>query len=163
MSKTPTTRQQSTNPDPNMAELLRTATYFSLFVMIILMPLWFAFGRALFEVGGWGIFMTLPLAVILVFPYHILIAILAFLGKKRNLSGRSLTLILSYYLFAAMAQLSFVDGGDTTESVGSVFTFSGMPEVLNTFIFIVSLFGGIAAMIGIIVSLSKDIARRKHR
>lgn len=163
MTKAKTVGQNSTNSDPSMREFLRTTTYFGLFPMIILMPVWFAFGRSFFGASGWGVFITLPLALIIILPYHIVIAVLAFLGKKVNFSKHSLNLLLSYYFFAIFSQLSFVDGGDTPESVGSALTFTGLPEMLNTGIFILSFFGGILAMIGVIISLTKDLRNRKRQ
>lgn len=154
---------RTANQDPSMGDFLSKATYYSLFAMVLLMPFWVAFGRAFFGVGGWGVFYTLPIAVLMVFPYHVLIAILAFIGKKSQASLLTAILLLSYYFFAIMSQLSFVDGGDTKESIGSVLTFGGIPEALNTAVFVTSAIGMIVAMIATVASLIKDIIDRKHQ
>ncbi len=149
--------------DPSLSGLLRRVIYYSLFAMILVMPFWVAFGRAFFGAGGWGVFFTLPLAVLVVFPYHIIIAVLAFVGNKVKLSKFSITILVCYYFFALLAQLSFVDGGDTQESVGSAFTLAGMPDALNSTIFVISFGASTIAAVAIAVSLIKEVIDRRRK
>ncbi|HEY1085340.1 MAG TPA: hypothetical protein VGE34_01270 [Candidatus Saccharimonadales bacterium] len=135
--------------------------YWSLIPMILVMPIWIALGRAFFGAGGWMFLVTLPLAAVIFFPYHILLVVLAFVNKKRELSEWAMLLLLTYYALAFTFQLSLVDGGDTKESVGSVLTFIGLPELMNTIIFALSFGGGFIVMITLVVVMSMDIARSK--
>lgn len=145
-----------------MNDAFGKAAFISLFPMIILMPLWIAFGRGFFGAGGWGVFLTFPIGVLIVFPYHILIAVLASLGRKAKQSLHMSVLLLVYYISAIIAELSLVDSGDTQESVGSALTFAGMPEGVNLALFAVSLLCGLVAMISIAVLLINDVIERRR-
>ncbi len=142
---------------------IKLVTFISLFPMILLMPFWIAVGRGMFGASGWLFFLTLPLAVVVILPFHILIAILALFGARAKLALSSAALILLYYLLAVGFELSLVDGGDTSESVGSALTFAGVPEGLNSVISFASFWGGIVVMISIVASLIREIIRRRRQ
>ncbi|MNT99931.1 hypothetical protein D3C72_2429140 [compost metagenome] len=55
-----------------------------------------------------------------------------------------------------------MDGGDTPESIGSVLTLVGVPEVFNTILNLGGLSLGLLAMSGLIVVLAIDIKRNRQ-
>lgn len=96
----------------------------TLILSIPLVPIWVLLGRSIFGVGGWGqIGMTFTL-VPAFFVYHVvLLAVFLSLSRKPVFIQKSTAkLLAAYYSLHVLYQFTFVDGGDTPESVKSVFT-----------------------------------------
>lgn len=140
----------------------RRIAFWSIFPAVLVVPVWFAFGRAFFGAGGWFLFYTTPAAVVAILPYQLILMVLALVGKKGYLSLWASGLLLAYYVLLFTLQMSLVDGGDTEASVGSVWTFAGMSEAMNGIIFGVSLFTGFAIMVALLVVLIIDTVRNRR-
>jgi hypothetical protein len=136
--------------------------FWSVFPAVIIAPLWFAFGRTVFGVGGWLLFITPGIAVTFIAPFHVIVLILAVIRRKAYLSMWASGLLSSYYALLFIVELSLVDGGDTTESIRSGLMVMGVPPAINDALSVFSTFVGFAAMVGIIVVLSLDL-RNKHK
>jgi hypothetical protein len=154
-------RKPHTEP-ADMPNIWRRIAFWSIFPAIIFAPLWFAFGRTTFDVSGWGLFYTLFGAIVFIFPYQLIVMILSLLGKKGYLSVGASVLVYVYYLLLIITQLSFVDGGDTLDSVKSVLTAAGVSEATNDVIGSVSWVGGLIVMVALIIVLIVDIIRNRH-
>ncbi|MNH29377.1 hypothetical protein D3C79_896040 [compost metagenome] len=106
--------------------------------------------------------LTIGGAVVVILPYHIVMMTLALLGRRKYLSPWASRLLYGYYALLAITQLSLMDGGDTPESIGSVLTLVGVPEVFNTILNLGGLSLGLLAMSGLIVVLAIDIKRNRQ-
>lgn len=123
---------------------------------IIIVPAWVGLGRALFEVGGWGIFLTVIFYAPVLFVHHIVLLTLTLVKdwRRQAVHLSTMWLLTAYYLLAFINQLAFIDGGDTVESVNSVFTkWFGLSEDLSTFVFEVSFYSGIIIAIATTVNI----------
>lgn len=96
----------------------------TLILSIPLVPIWVLLGRSIFGVGGWGQIGMIVTLVPAFFIYHIvLLAVVLSLSKKPVFIQKSTSrLLAAYYGLHVLYQFSFVDGGDTPESVNSVLT-----------------------------------------
>lgn len=148
--------------DEDIAKWQRIA-YWSIFPAVLIVPAFFGMGRGLFGAGGWGIIVTVPLAVLFVFPYQLLLMILALFGTRGYLLKRTSLALFAYYSLIIITQLTFFDAGDTEESMGSVMTRIGLPEFLNEAISTVSLVAGFAVMVYLATILALDIEKARKK
>lgn len=145
-----------------MPGLWQRVAFWSVFPAIIYAPFWFAAGRSSFGIGGWmGLFTTMY-AVVIILPYQLIIMTITLMGKKRYLSRRASWLLFLYYALLVTFEISLVDGGDTTASIGSVLTLKGVPELFNNVIFGVSLSAGVVVMVALIIVMIIDVTRNRR-
>lgn len=159
---TTTTERSTTQSMASAPQVWQQVAFWSTIPAIILTPFWFAAGRGFFGAGGWLVFVTLPAALFVIFPYQLAVMILALVGKKKYLSRRASGLLFAYYLLLILTQISLVDGGDTEESIGSALTLAGVPDMINTTIFPISLLAGIGVAVALIVVLIIDLTHSRR-
>jgi len=153
--------QPYTNHEPGRWQVI---AYKSLIPALILIPIWVAGGRGFFSVGGWGVLITIIYAVVLVFPYQLILLILSLVNKQKYLTKLASGLLYTYYGLLVLTQISLVDGGDTTESINSVLTKTGISEPLSEIIFSISFDALIGVMMILIIVMIVDTvqSRRAH-
>ena len=87
--------------------------------MVLLLPAWLVLGRVVFGVSGWGIFLSLLLAV----PLMVGLLILAIMTRTRKIASQMDALLLSaLYLVVFLYGFFAIDSGDTSNSMASVAT-----------------------------------------
>lgn len=141
----------SPSPATRPVSLIQRIAFWSVFPAVLAVPIFFAFGRILFGAGGWMIFMTMFGGLLILLPYHIILIVLALVGRRSYLSVIVTVLLMSYYLTIFVSQLTLVDGGDTDSSIGSVLTFMGLPSAINDSVFSVSMSVGVLLMIAVVI------------
>ncbi len=133
---------------------------------IIIVPVWVGLGRTLFEVGGWGEFLTIIFYAPVLFVYHIVLLTLTLVKdwRRRAVHLSTMWLLTAYYVLAFINQLAFIDGGDTLESVNSVLTkWFGLSENVSTFIFEASFYSGIIIAIATVVNIIILLASQRKQ
>lgn len=143
-------------------KLWQRIAFWSIFPAIVYIPFWFAFGRESFGAGGWMGLFTIMVGLVVIFPYQLVVMALALMAKKQYLSRWASGLIYLYYTLQITLQISLVDGGDTTQSVGSVLTFKGVPDLANNVIYGMSLTTGLVVMVALIVIMIMDVTRSRR-
>ena len=113
--------------------------------MIFLLPLWLTFGIAALGVNGWGgLFYFFNVAPLLLVSLAALAFIADYPKKGEQRPARDAQLLWALYASIFLHGLFLVDGGDTSESVGSVAShvvggwFVGISSAISTTLFWVS-------------------------
>lgn len=132
--------------------------------MTVLLPAWLWFGRIVFGVGGWGLFLLLPVAVVLALLLVITTA-LAFTqdGATRGLTGSQAGATLALWVSVLATGAVVPDFGDTDDSRRSLLTQAfGYSDDLYDLSFLLALAGGAAILVAWVVLLvSLTAGRRK--
>ncbi len=149
----------STEPVVQAPNIWQRIAYWSIFPAVLLAPAWLAIGRGFLGAGGWLFFYTIPAAAVIFLPFQLALMILTLVTKKRYLTRWSSISLYTYYVALIVLEISLVDGGDTQESLGSVLTFWGVPDILNAVIFSAAAIVVASAMIALVVFLVIDVAR----
>lgn len=157
------------SPDDWPNHSFRKIAFWSLLPAIILVPAWVGFGRIFFGAFGWAGYVTGPFALIVLFPYHFVLVLLALAGKTVYLSLRTTRLLLVYYAALLINQLTMIDfaGSHDWNGVpafqGSVLTQRGVPEVVNNAFFGVSTAVGFILIAMLVVVLVIDAVENRRK
>lgn len=132
--------------------------------MTVLLPAWLWFGRVVFGVGGWGLFLLLPVAGVLGVLLVITTA-LAFTQDRatRGLTGFQTGAHLALWISVVATGAVMPDFGDTDDSRRSLLTQAfGYSDDLYDLSFVLALAGAAAILVTWVVLLvSLTAGRRK--
>lgn len=138
-------------------------------VLSLLGAAFFALGRVMFGVGGWMVFYTVPLGVIVAVALLALWFIPVRSVKERpykTFGWRESWVFIAMTVFLFLAGFFLVDGGDTEESVKSAFTqFVGREALeLSSLLFLLCALGVIVSyIVGVVVAVIGRRGAAKER
>lgn len=132
-----------------------------IFPSVVVVPLWFGMGRSLFGISGWGIISLTIIALFTLVPYHIILIILSWAGKRAYLSKPASVLLFVYLVLQVVVQMAFLDAGDTPER-SSVLTAIGASESLNDTILGIGLSAMIIVMAALLIVLTVDAINNRR-
>lgn len=150
------------------SDRLQKLIYKLMFPMIFLLPFWLTFGRALLGSAGWvGLIMLFTVAPLLL----IILVLFTWLVKGRRevqatkmVSKKDAQLLTVLYSSFIVFGLFVVDGGDTSDSVGSVVTMAfgkSLEPLSNMLAGISFLVACICVLLGFILFISERVESRK--
>lgn len=134
--------------------LKRTRFYL---LLALLLPVWLIVGRPLLGSMGWMTVLLLLFAPLYLLPLFtvLLLGLLEPVKASGTLSGKDAFGLGLSILAWFLGGFFLVDGGDTAESMGSVFTiwFTGPPGI-ETSAIAAAVFGGIGLLVSAVMNFS---------